>query len=265
MFYDFISQAGWSSLLCASALVFFGLGAISTASGLWIERSSFARAHRVFALEVPPGQIRREGFAWVRFNLVAAGVLSAALFGGLFEFTAGGLSSGVATFGVCWFSFEVYYWLMHRAMHTKPLFRFHRWHHDSKVTTAFTGLSTSMVEAVGWALGFVLGPVLLSLVGAQVSLGGFAAYLAYNYSGNIVGHINAEFFPPVLARRGGTWLMHPIVYHALHHARFRNHYGFGSTFMDRALGTEWKDWGELFLRVRGGQPLRALSERGNER
>jgi len=66
----------------------------------------------------------------------------------------------------------------------------------------------------------------------------------------------------VFGRRGSTWLAHPVLYHALHHARFRNHYAFGSSFMDRLMGTEWEDWGRLFARARQGRPLQSLSERG---
>jgi sterol desaturase/sphingolipid hydroxylase (fatty acid hydroxylase superfamily) len=57
-------------------------------------------------------------------------------------------------------------------------------------------------------------------------------------------------------------MMHPITYHALHHARFVNHYSFGSSFMDRLLGTEWEDWTALHDRVRDGEPMTKLSQRG---
>ena len=117
------------------------------------------------------------------------------------------------------------------------------------------------LAATGWVLGFCLAPIALSLV-APVSVEGWALYLVYNYSGNIVGHVNVELFPRSLGTRRNSWLSHPIVYHALHHARFVNHYGFGSTFMDRLLGTEWGDWSRLHDRVRAGRPLTSFTERG---
>ena len=123
------------------------------------------------------------------------------------------------------------------------------------------GFSMSAAEGLGWALGFALAPLLLSWV-APVSLTGWALYFLYNYSGNIVGHVNVEFFPKWMERRAATWLLHPIVYHALHHARYVNHYGFGSSFMDRLLGTEWEDWPELHDRVRDGRPMMNLAQRG---
>ena len=65
-----------------------------------------------------------------------------------------------------------------------------------------------------------------------------------------------------VARRAATWLMHPWVYHSLHHARCKNHYSFASSFMDRLFGTEWPDWPELHGRVLAGEPLARLEERG---
>lgn len=258
----FVSEASFPALFGASALLLFGLAALHSGLGVWLERTAYAQGHRVFALEVPRGQVRREQLAWVRFNAIAAvGLALTFRFGGI-EIAEPSLLAAAGTFAACWLSFEVYYWGMHRAFHTRALFRFHRWHHDSRVTTPFTGLSTSAVEAVGWTVGFVLGPLLLSAVGLPTSALGFVLYLFYNYSGNIVGHVNAELFPLALGRRANTWWVHPVVYHSLHHARFRNHYGFGSTFMDRLFRTEWADWPVLFERVRNGSALKSLSERG---
>ena len=62
--------------------------------------------------------------------------------------------------------------------------------------------------------------------------------------------------------RLGSWISHPIVYHSLHHARYNNHYSFGSSFMDRLLGTEWEDWSRLHQRVIAGKPLESFGERG---
>ena len=41
-----------------------------------------------------------------------------------------------------------------------------------------------------------------------------------------------------------------------------NHYSFGSSFMDRLLGTEWEDWPALHGRVRDGVPMTNLAQRG---
>lgn len=245
-----------------------GLNALWSGLGVLLERSAFGRGHQVWQIGLRPGQVRKEIAANLRFDAVV-GVFTAGLVAtGAIRLAgpdAGGAGpapfSGWVTFGACWVGFEVYYWFLHRAMHTRPLYRFHRHHHESRVTTPFTGVSTSAVEALGWAVGFGLAPVLLSLH-APVSGVGFALYFVYNYSGNIVGHVNTELFPRTMHGRLQSWLLHPIVYHALHHARFVNHYGFGSTFMDRLLGTEWEDWPALHEQVAAGHPLTSLTQRG---
>ena len=172
------------------------------------------------------------------------------------------LSGAALTFFVCWAGFEVYYWGLHRAMHLRPLYRFHRYHHESRVTSPLTGYSMSTVESLGWLVGLIGVPLLLSAV-TPISLAGFFAYHAlYQVAGNQIGHANVDFFPAGAEKRINSWISHPTTYHSLHHARFNNHYSFGSTFMDRLLGTEWPDWPELHARVIGGEPLKSLSTRG---
>jgi sterol desaturase/sphingolipid hydroxylase (fatty acid hydroxylase superfamily) len=93
---------------------------------------------------------------------------------------------------------------------------------------------------------------------------GLLAYHAlYQVPGNVIGHANVDLFPAAIQKRSNSWLSHPTTYHCLHHARFNNHYSFGSTFMDRLLGTEWPDWPELHARVIRGEPLEKLSVRGS--
>ena len=271
---DIAIRASFPTLALAVSAALLALNVVWSAVGLVAERA--LSRYRVWDVPLRPGQIRWEILANLRFDAVV-GVFTAALlhFGpglGLLRIAqpgpgngpGSGWLGGLATFAVTWVCFEVYYWCMHRAMHTKPLYRFHRWHHESRVTTAFTGVSTSSVEALGWALGFALGPLLLSTF-ATVHLGAWALYFVYNYSGNIVGHVNADFFPKLMSRRAQSWMVHPVTYHALHHARFVNHYSFGSSFMDRLLGTEWDDWQALHGRVRDGRPMTSLSQNLRQR
>jgi sterol desaturase/sphingolipid hydroxylase (fatty acid hydroxylase superfamily) len=257
--YDFVSQASFPVLAAGITAALIGLNVVWSGIGMLAERAF--RDYRIWQIDLKPGQIRREILANLRFDTVVGLFIAALLAFGWVRIAPSDATSATLSFGACWIGFEVYYWGVHRAMHTRPLYRFHRWHHESRVTTPFTGVSTSSVEAIFWAIGFGLAPVLLSTF-TTVSLTGWALYFLYNYSGNIVGHINAELFPKVLNRRGQSWMTHPITYHALHHARFVNHYSFGSSFMDRLLGTEWDDWPMLHERVRDRKPMTSLAQRG---
>lgn len=258
---EFVEQLSFPELTLVCGAVTAALIAGSAAGGFYLERK-LSETKRVWALPLAEGQLRWELVGNLRFIVMAAvvfaGLLSVVPFA---EETAGNIA---LTFGACWFFFEVYYWGLHRMMHFKPFYRFHRYHHDSRVTSPLTGYSMSTVESAGWLLGLAGVPYLLGLL-TPISLAGFLLYHAlYQVPGNVVGHANMDFFPGAVSKRISSWITHPIVYHALHHARFNNHYSFGSSFMDRLLGTEWADWPELHARIIGGEPMRKLSTRGTQ-
>ena len=129
------------------------------------------------------------------------------------------------------------------------------------MTTALSAQSTSVVEACGWMIGYVGLPFAMSLV-VPISFWGWAAYMAFNVSGNIVGHANVELSSPASGTKAMSLFANPFVYHALHHARWTGHYSFQAAFMDRIFGTEWDDWPALFRKILRGQPMQSLKERG---
>lgn len=99
---------------------------------------------------------------------------------------------------------------------------------------------------------------------SPISLAVLLAYhTLYQVQGDLIGHANVDFFPAAMGKRGSSWISHPTTYHSLHHARFIDHDSFGSTFMDRLMGTEWPDWPERHALVISGKPLKNLSVRGS--
>jgi sterol desaturase/sphingolipid hydroxylase (fatty acid hydroxylase superfamily) len=257
---EFVERLSYPELVALCGAVLAGLVAASTAAAFAIE-ARLGATRRVFDVPRGEGQFRRELVGTLRFVVMGAFAFAALLW--TVPFAPESAGSIATTFVVCWAGFEIYYWGLHRAMHWRPLYRFHRYHHESRVTSPLTGYSMSAVESVGWLVGLVGVPWLLSLV-TPISLVGLLAYhVLYQVPGNVIGHVNVDFFPAALEKRLNSWISHPIVYHSLHHARFNNHYGFGSTFMDRLLGTEWADWPELHARVIAGEPLPKLSTRGS--
>jgi lathosterol oxidase len=256
---EYVDTLSYAQLVLLCGAVLGGLITVYTGTGFVLE-AWLGDSKRIYDLPRGEGQLRRELIGTIRFL-----VMGAFGFGGLLyvvPFAEESLSGVALTFFVCWAGFEVYYWGLHRAMHLRPFYRFHRYHHESRVTSPLTGYSMSTVESLGWLVGLIGVPLLLSAV-TPISLAGFFAYHAlYQVAGNQVGHANVDFFPAGAEKRINSWISHPTTYHSLHHARFNNHYSFGSTFMDRLLGTEWPDWPELHARVIGGEPLKSLSTRG---
>lgn len=248
-------------LYCGAAIG--GVIAIAVVVGFALE-AALGSTRRIFDLPRAPGQLRWEFLANLRFIALAAVAFAGLLW--VVPIAQGSedtFARSVLTFAVCWLGFEAYYWCLHRLMHDPSFYRFHRFHHDSRVTSPLTGYSMSVVESLGWLVGLVGVPLLLGFM-TPISLTGLAAYhVLYQISGNVIGHANVDPFPAASEARIASWTNHPILYHSLHHARFNNHYSFGSTFMDRLIGTEWADWPELHAKVIAGTPLKKLSERGS--
>jgi sterol desaturase/sphingolipid hydroxylase (fatty acid hydroxylase superfamily) len=257
---DSLLALSWPVRLVVLAAAIFGSVALLTALGFFVQRRL---AHRkIFAVALTPGQHRRElGNALVFLSLLSLAA-TAYLGAGWVDWSAEGWAAGLCTFFLCWFGFDAYYYLLHRAMHTRALLRFHREHHRSRVTTPLTAFSTSVPECLGWLVGYAVVPLAMTAAGLRVHATGFAVYLLYNFLGNVLGHVDCEVVPAFGRRRLHSWTAHPIVYHALHHARFNGHYSFCATFMDRGLGSEWSDWPELHARVLAGRPLTSLQQRG---
>lgn len=257
-------MAGWLSnlsfldALALSAGAFTGLTLLSLAIGYRAERA--AQGRTVFDLPLKRGQTRQEIIGNVLFHLMWAPALALAISSGALRFGEG-LGRELGTFAFAVFAFQALYWLMHRAMHWRPLFFTHRWHHDSLVTTPMTGFSMHPLEGVGWIACFI-GPAALVSVFTEIGAIGYLLFLLAAWSGNIVGHANAELMPELSSTTWGSRLFaNPVSYHCLHHARFDGHYGFATSWMDAIFGTQWPDWIAVSKRVRGGQPLTSLRQR----
>ncbi len=255
---DWISQLGLLELFAFVAGVHLSLTLLGSSIGFLLER--LLRHRRVWDVPLDPGQYGFELAGNLRFLSVQIVAFVGFLYGGLINFDLSGEVSAIGTFVAVYYSFQVYYYGLHRLMHRRRWVRYHRWHHRSRVTTPLTGQSMSVVEAIGWAIGYVGLPALLSLI-TPLSFAGWAAYIVYNISGNIIGHVNVEFHNPFGRGRMTTVIQPPVIYHALHHARWKGHYGFASTGLDGLFRTEFPDWRAVARRVDGGEPLTSLKQR----
>ncbi len=239
--------------------VFSSLTLVATSIGFALERLLPQR--KIFDVSLFSGQYRFELLGNLVFLAILTASLVAALRTGVVRLGPDSLMRSGLSFLALMFGFQAYYWCLHRAMHTRALVRFHRWHHRSHVTTPLTGQSMSAVEACAWMLGYVGLPSVFSQL-IPLGFWGWIGYLAFNMLGNIVGHSNVEPTLRAGATRAASTLVNPYVYHALHHARWTRHYSFQAALMDRLLGTEWDDWPALYERIVSGNPLKSLKERG---
>jgi Delta7-sterol 5-desaturase len=249
-----------SMILALYVLGFFSsLTLIALAVGFGIERA-LGHTKKIFAVPLAKGQLRFELAGNVVFVCVATVSVSTALHFGIVRFGPPSLARHVGTFWALFVGFQAFYWMLHRAMHTRHLLFVHRWHHRSLVTTPLSGNSMSVGECLLWMLGYVGLPALYS-VALPISFQGWAAYLAFNVIGNVVGHVNVEITARPFASRSAALFTNPVVYHALHHARWRVNFGYQAAWMDRLLGTESEEWPRVYERVMSGRPLTRINER----
>lgn len=256
---DLLGSASLTVLALYVLGFFSGLTMVALAIGFGIERA-FGSTKKIFAVPLAKGQLGFELAENLVFVCVATLSVSAALHLGIVRFGPSSFVRHVGTFGALLVGFQTFYWPLHRAMHTRRLLFVHRWHHRSRVTTPLSGQSVSMGEALLWMLGYIGLPTLYSLV-LPISFEGWAAYLAFNVLGNVVGHANVEITARPFATRTVALFANPFVYHALHHARWRVNFGFQAAAMDRLFGTESEDWPRVYERVMEGRPLTRLDER----
>lgn len=241
----------------ATALFVVVATCIGLVCGYALERLT---RRRVWSVPLDPGQTRTELVGNGIFIATAIGALGLAWQEGWVHFGDDSPARVAGTFAALFVTFQAWFYVMHRALHTRALVRFHRHHHKSRVTTPLSGQSVGVVEALLWMVGYVGLPVVLSRV-APVSFVGVVAYLAFNITGNIMGHANAEVVPPSKTLWWRSTLATVFTYHALHHARWTGHYGYACTWTDRLAGTEWEDWPGLHAQVWEGRPMTSLKER----
>ena len=254
------SLSVWALALTVFAF-FATLTLASTATGFAMERLLAQR--KIFDVPLFAGQYRLELLGNALFIAIVTATFTVALRADVVRFGPGSLARNGLTFVALVLGFQVYYWGLHRAMHTRALVRFHRWHHRSQVTTPLTGQSMSPIEACGWMLGYVGLPWAYSLL-VPIGFWGWAGYMAFNVLGNIVGHANVEPTARAAASRAASIFANAFVYHSLHHARWKGNYAFQAALMDRLMGTEFNDWPALYDRIVAGKPLKSLKERGSD-
>ncbi len=129
---------------------------------------------------------------------------------------------------------ELHFFMIHRALHWKPLYRtVHIWHHRSVITTPFSAYSFHPVES--FLLGSVM-PLALAMhaFGPWALLGLTIMSLILNVSGHLPYeqiHERSQLFRRLLAHSR---------YHNRHHREFHTHYAFSLVWLDRWLSPQAK-------------------------
>jgi len=227
----------------------------------WSHASGFAQRRKIYRLAYAEGQIGSELQAAITVVAFDASVFTTIRHLELVEHAeTTTLSAFLLTFALIFVWTEIWFYASHRLLHTPRFYWIHRQHHTAKVTEPLTSMSFSLIERailIGGILGFAIG---VSQV-YPLAIGGLIASGLVNYTLNVLGHSNVEFMPERFVKsRVGRWFITPS-YHAMHHARFRGHYGLFTTVLDRVFGTVYPDFEDVYDRARSGVGLGRLGER----
>ncbi|MBV7264629.1 sterol desaturase family protein [Erythrobacter ani] len=141
---------------------------------------------------------------------------------------------------------DAYFYWIHRAMHSKRLFRAtHLHHHKSRTPTPWTAYSFSSWEAMVEAAYMPIFLLITSLLG--ITYAGFALFLFlwHMIIRNVMAHAGSELFPAGWVDNPLTDWISTTTHHDLHHSD-RHNYGFYFTWWDRWMGTEHPRYKEEF-------------------
>ncbi|WP_426749434.1 sterol desaturase family protein [Myxococcus sp. Y35] len=228
--------------------------------GWGVSHLKSAERLRVYRRALAPGQLRSEA----RAALVV--IVGDALLISVFRayqrelFAPFTWTATLLTFAWMFVTFEVWFYVTHRLMHTRALYWMHAQHHVAQVTNPLTSLSFSLVERF-----VLLGGAFLFLAAAgtfmPITQVGVLLYILTNYTLNVLAHGNTEWFPERFVQSWAGRLFFTTTFHAMHHARHQGHYGLFTPMLDRWLGTAFDDYPQVHARARAGNGLERMGER----
>ncbi|WP_244616166.1 sterol desaturase family protein [Rhizobium sp. RU20A] len=126
--------------------------------------------------------------------------------------------------------FDAWFYFAHRALHTKPLYKYHALHHKSVAPTAWSNDSIGLVDTA-LSQGFYAVVVFIIPIPPVILL----AHRAFDQINGTFGHAGFEYFASKTARYPSPMLC--TTYHDQHHAEFRFNYANYFSFWDRIMGT----------------------------
>lgn len=223
----------------------------------WYRREKKGRAHRIYALDYEPGQLKRElkNSIWMPIHATIAATF---YLSGAFR-----NDSVLSYFGTVLLTYvwaEVFHYYSHLSFHHKSLLWIHEEHHKSKINSPFTALSFSFVEKLIFSVCIFALPALVDRFITPVNYYGIVTwYLGYLII-NSFAHANFEPKSDKYLDRVGRWIT-STTYHSLHHSRYVKNYGLGTRFLDRLHDTEWADYERVFVAAKSNQPLSKLREK----
>jgi sterol desaturase/sphingolipid hydroxylase (fatty acid hydroxylase superfamily) len=146
------------------------------------------------------------------------------------------------SYGVVLVLQDTYFYFTHRLFHHPRLFRWlHQGHHRSRYPTPWTSFAFDPVEAMVQCLFLVAIVFILPL-----HLIPLLAVLATMTVWAVLNHLEPERLPLSFPHHWlGRWVIGPA-HHAIHHRKYKTHYGLYFTFWDWLLSTQDDNYRQYF-------------------
>ncbi len=158
-----------------------------------------------------------------------------------------GLLSVLGMLALTTFLFDGWFYWMHRLLHTKRFWRFHRDHHKAIAPTVWSSDSQSVVETFLTQLFLIVAAVLLPVPAAALVL-----HRVVDHVNSMFGHAGFEYFAGPGARFPSPMLC--ALFHDRHHERFTVNYANFFSIWDRWMGTLDADYDRDVARLERGEP-----------
>ncbi|WP_427969728.1 sterol desaturase family protein [Altererythrobacter sp.] len=145
---------------------------------------------------------------------------------------------------------DTYFYWMHRALHTKRLFRAtHLHHHKSRTPTSWAAYSFSAWEGIAESAFMPLYLLIAAFFGVAYSDFAIFFFLGWMILRNVIGHAGVEVHPAGWV--DSKWLdwLTTTTHHDLHHSEGNHNFGLYFTWWDRWMGTEHPQYKERFRKV----------------
>jgi sterol desaturase/sphingolipid hydroxylase (fatty acid hydroxylase superfamily) len=143
-----------------------------------------------------------------------------------------GVVGGVVLLAVL---YDAWFYWSHRALHTRALYKFHRWHHRSVAPTVWSSDSQTVTETAMIQGFMVVAAVLLPVPPLAI-----VAHRIWDHVNGQLGHAGYEYFADRTTR-----FPSPMVctsFHDQHHELFTWNYANYFSFWDRLMGTLHPDY-----------------------
>lgn len=230
-----------------------------------LRASPLGQKRVIYHVEPSPKQIKTERKQYI-WTLLADPIFLTSLFflpfwKEKFSFTA---SSSLVMFLFHFVAFELLFYLLHRSLHSKSLYKYHRAHHIAHVTTPISAGSFHFVERVSLNVLFYAPMVIWGLMMGELPLFGVFICLFVNDFFNItLGHSNVDPYPKHFSDSLLFYFIHSPTSHAIHHSRIHGNYGLNTPWFDHLFGTAFLDSASMMKRVQQGQGFHRLDETCN--